>query len=529
MTASRDDHLLAIDLGTSGPKVALFTMDGALVGSEVGSVPLRLGPDGSAEQSPEDWWTAICGASRRLCGAHPDAARRVVGVSCTAQWSGTVPVDSAGQPLGNAILWMDTRGARHVRRVAGGFPPVLGYGARKLLTWVRLTGGAPGFSGKDSLAHILFLQNERREVFDRASTFLEPKDYLNLILTGRRAATFDSIALHWVTDNRKPDQVSYHPRLLSMVGLPREKLPDLVRATDILGPIRREAAEALGVPATAQVVASAPDVHTAAVGSGAVADFVPHLYLGTSSWLTCHVPFKKTDALHNMATIVSAVPERYLIGNEQECAGGSLVFLRDNLLFPKDALSEQAPPSDLFSRLEALASQSPAGAGRVLFTPWLYGERTPVEDPTIRGGFHNVSLRSTRAHFVRAVYEGVALNARWLLSAVEGFTGRKAEVLHLVGGGARSSLWCQIHADVLGRPVRQVQEPLQTNTRGAALIAAVGLGRASFADVPARVPAAQVLEPNTGHRQLYDDLFAEFVRLYRAHKPIHARLNRSSV
>jgi xylulokinase len=529
MAQAREDHLLAIDLGTSGPKVALFTVSGALVGSDVATVPLHLGPDGSAEQSPEDWWTAICTASRRLCDAHPDAAARVVGVACTAQWSGTVPVDHAGRPLGNAILWMDTRGAPYVRRVAGGFPSVLGYGARKLLSWVRLTGGAPGFSGKDSLAHILFLRQERREVFDRASTFLEPKDYLNLKLTGRRAATFDSIALHWVTDNRKPNEVAYHPRLLSMVGLPREKLPDLVRATDVLGLLRPEAAQALGVPETAQVVASAPDVHTAAVGSGAVADYVPHLYLGTSSWLTCHVPFKKTDALHNMATIVSAIPGRYLIGNEQECAGASLVFLRDNLLFPRDALSDVAPPADVFARLEALLVTSPPGAGRVLFTPWLYGERTPVEDPTIRGGFHNVSLRTTRADLVRAVYEGVAFNARWLLSAVEGFTKRQVEAIHVVGGGARSEAWCQIHADVLNRPVRRVEQPLQTNTRGAALIAAVGLGRASFDDVPGRVPVAQVLEPNSAHRQVYDDLFAEFVRLYKAHQPIHARLNRTGV
>ena len=523
--AAAQKHLLAIDLGTSGPKVALFTVEGALVGSDVESVPLLLAPDGGAEQSPDAWWKSITTASRRLTARHPEAAASVVGISCTAQWSGTVALDEAGTPLMNAILWMDSRGAKHVRALASGFPPVLGYGAGKLLSWVRLTGGAPGFSGKDSLAHILFLKAERPELYARTRTFLEPKDYLNFRLTGRRAASFDSIALHWVTDNRDPAHVVYSPKLLRLTGLSRDQLPELWRATDVLGPVLPDVARELGVSRDAQVVVGSPDVHTAAVGSGAVDDFVPHLYLGTSSWLTCHVPFKKTDALHNMASIVSPVTGRYLIGNEQESAGACLTWLRDSVFFPRDALSDAAAPTDVFERFEALAAQAPPGAGNLLFTPWLYGERTPVEDPTIRGGWSNVSLRARRGDLVRSVYEGVAFNSRWLLQAVEGFIGKRIQALHVVGGGARSRLWCQIHADILDRPVRRVDSPLQTNTRGAAFLAAVGLGHLRFADLAARVPVAETLEPNPAHRALYDGLFAEFVRHYRALKPLHARLN----
>jgi xylulokinase len=518
--------LLAIDLGTSGPKVALFSADcQTVIGSEVEPTRLILEPGGGAEQDPEDWWRAVCAASRRLLERHPDDARRIAAVGCTAQWSGTVPVDANGRALGNAIIWMDSRGGKHVQRAFGGFPGVMGYGAGKLLKWIRLTGGIPGHSGKDSLAHILFLKAERPEVFAQAAKLLEPKDYLNLRLTGKVAASFDSITLHWVTDNRRADRIDYHPGLLRAMGLDRAKLPDLKRAVDVLGPLTAEAARALGAPEGAAVVLGTPDVHSAAVGSGAVRDYEPHLYLGTSSWLTCHVPFQKTDAAHNMASLPSPIPGRYFIGNEQECAGACLTFLRDQVFFPRDAL-ETAAPAAAYRRFDELVEQAPAGSGKVLFTPWLYGERTPVEDATIRGGWHNVSLGTTRGELIRSVYEGIAFNARWLLQAVEGFIKQPLGAINAIGGGAKSDVWCQIQADVLGKPIRQMADPVQANARGAAILAAVAMGFGTFEQIAGRVPVARVFEPAPERRALYGELFREFVRLYKVNKAAHARLNR---
>src|SRR5690606_35764627 len=142
-------------------------------------------------------------------------------------------------------------------------------------------GGAPAKSGKDSLAHILYLRDHAPGVYERARYFLEPKDYVNYRLTGVVAASFDSIALHWVTDNRAIDSVAYHPALLAYADLDRDKLPPLCKATDVLGPLRRDVAERLGVGRDVQVVAGTPDVHGTALGSGAVHDFEAHLYLGT--------------------------------------------------------------------------------------------------------------------------------------------------------------------------------------------------------------------------------------------------------
>ena len=135
-------------------------------------------------------------------------------------------------------------------------------------------------------------------------------------------------------------------------------------------------------------------------------------------------------------------------------------------------------PADYFARMNDVAAAVPAGANGVLFTPWLNGERSPVDDHTIRAGFQNLSLSSTRADMVRAVFEGVAFNSRWLLGAVEKFTGRPFESLAFVGGGASSDLWCQIHADVCGRTIRQVADPVLANVQGAGMLTLLALGRA---------------------------------------------------
>ncbi|MCZ7568162.1 MAG: FGGY-family carbohydrate kinase [Ardenticatenaceae bacterium] len=526
MPADQDKYILAVDLGTSGLKVALVSSRGDVVGCEIEALPLFLLPDGGAEQHPDDWWNGIKNATRRLVGSGLVPIDEIVAVSCTAQWSGTVAVDRGGYPLMKAIIWMDSRGARYVKRVTGGPITVEGYGIEKLLIWLRLTGGIPAHSGKDSIAHILYIRNELPEIYRQTYKFLEPKDYLNLRLTGRYAASYDSIALHWVTDNRNITQIVYDERLLKMVALEREKLPDLQRAIDILGPIKPEVAAELGLNEKVQVVVGTPDVHSAAIGAGAVRDYEGHLYIGTSSWLTCHVPFKKTDILHNMASLPSPIPGRYFIANEQECAGVCLDVLRDNILYHRDELAA-APPHDVYDHFNEVAARVPAGSDKLIFTPWLYGERTPVEDRFVRGGFFNQSLKTTREHFIRAVFEGVAYNSRWLLGSVERFARRRLDPINMIGGGANSNLWCQIHADVLDRTIRQVKAPIWANARGAALLASTALGYITLDEIREQVQIANTYEPNPENREIYDELFKEFVNLYKKNRGIYARLNRA--
>ncbi|NIQ37648.1 MAG: xylulose kinase [Proteobacteria bacterium] len=519
-------YILAVDLGTSGPKSALVSTDGEIVDSAFEGIRLNLLPKGGAEQSPAEWWEAIIKTSKVVLGKGLVPVDDIVAVCCTTQWSGTVAVGRDGNPLMNAIIWMDSRGSQYVKDITGGLVRLEGYGVLKLLKWVRLTGGIPGRAGKDPIAHILFIREEFPETYKETYKFLEPKDYINLRFTGKFAASFDSIALHWVTDTRDISNVVYDDRLIRMSTVDRDKLPDLRRAIDLLGPIRREVAEELGLRKDVHVVMGAPDVQSAAVGSGAVRDYEAHLYIGTSSWLTCHVPFKKTDLFHNMASLPAAIPNRYFVANEQETAGACLAFLGNNILHYKDELSGQQTETDIHKAFDDIVKDVPAGSDKVIFTPWLYGERTPVEDHSLRAAFFNQSLRTTREHLIRAVYEGVAYNSRWLLTYVEKFIKRRLGQINMIGGGANSEVWCQIHADVFDRTIRQVKDPIMANVRGAAFLASISTGYLTVDDIPDHVKITRVFKPDPGNRKIYDELFREFLNIYKSNRKIYKRLNR---
>lgn len=357
------------------------------------------------------------------------------------------------------------------------------------------------------------------------AVFLEPADYLNLRLTGRTCSSYDCIALHWVTDNRDLNAVRYDEALLRISGLDRGRLPDLVPSATIVGELLSSVAEEWGLRAGTPVATASGDVPSAVIGSGAIDDYAGHLYIGTSSWLSCHVPWKRTDILHNQTTLPSALPGRYFVANEHETAGACLAFLKDNLRIRPDGLELDAPSERVYAAYNALAAQAAVGANKTVFTPWLNGERAPVDDPTVRGGFHNLSLTTTQADLVRSVYEGVAYNSRWLLTAVEGFVKRPMPALAFIGGGATSALWAQIHADVLNRTIRQVAEPRQANVRGAAFVAFVALGLVDPADIGRRIPVAAEYHPNPANRERYDELYEAFKGIYQRTRTLYARIN----
>jgi xylulokinase len=518
------NYILATDLGTGGPKVALCTVLGDVVAHGQARNAVTLLAGGGAEQDPEEWWRTITATARDVIassGVRPDD---VVAVALTSQWMGTVAVDAEGRHLGPAIIWLDSRGARYSEEIAGGGlrVPGTGYNAVKLQRWVRLTGGAPTLTGKDPVGHILFLQKERPDVYRSAFKFLEPMDYLTSRLTGRMVASFGSVTGYWCTDNRDISRIRYDDALIRATGLPREKLPELVPTNSIVGKLTAKAAAELGLPASIDVVAPMPDTASAGIGAGAVRDFDAHLYVGTSSWLSCHVPFKKTDIGNNIASLPSGIPERYWVATEQDAAGKCLSWLVDSVLYPDDALGSGPPPKDVFARLDAMAESAAPGSAGTLFLPWLNGEKTPVDDHHVRGGFVNVSLTTDRAALVRAVLEGVALNTRWMMNAAEEFVrphrrGGFPEI-RFVGGGANSAVWCRIFADVLQRRIVQVKDPVLANARGAALAASVALGRLSWDDVPARVPVANIFDPDASRKPLYDAAFDAFLEAYEGVK-----------
>ena len=519
-------YILAIDLGTSGSKTALATIFGEIIDFEFQEVPLYLFPDGGAEQDPDEWWGAIVSTARTLLSKGLVPPEDIVAISCSSQWSGTVAVDRDGNHLMNSVIWMDSRGSEYLDRARKGLINFEGYDILKLMTWLRKTGGAPGSSGKDPISHILFIKNAYPEIFQKTYKFLEPKDYINLRLTGRFAASYDSITLHWLTDNRDISHVRYDDSLFALAGIGREKLPELKRSIDILGPVRKDLAGELGIREDVKVIVGSPDIPTAAIGSGATRDLEGHCYIGTSSWISAHVPFKKVDIIHGIVSLPSAIPGRYFIANEQETAGGILKWLRDNVLYHKDELLSEEDLPDVFKIFDRIVEKVPAGSNRVICAPWLYGERTPVENHLIRGGVYNVSLTTTREDLIRAAFEGVAFNQKWALRYIEKFIRRRMDPINMVGGGAVSDVWCQIHADILDRTINQIQDPIQANARGSVFIAAVALGYMTFEDIPKHIRIRNVFRPNPGNRAIYDELFREFLNIYKNNKAMCARLNR---
>jgi len=520
---SEKKYILAIDHGTSAMKVALADQCGEILAFEYEDTPLYLFPDGGAEQDPDEWWTALIKSSRRLLSKNLVSIDDIVAVCVSSQWSGTVAVDENGNHLFNAIIWMDARGEPYIKQKNRGLINISGYGIMNIFRSLRISGGAPAHAGKDPIAHILFLKNEHPDVYDSTYKFLEPKDYLNLRLTGKFAASYDSIMLHWVTDTRDINNVHYSPSLIKKMGIDENKLPPLKSSVDVLGPLKDEVAAEIGLREGTQVVVGSPDLQTAVIGSGAVLDYEGHIYIGTSSWITCHVPFKKTDITHNMASVPSSIPGKYFIANEQETAGGCLKWIRDQILHVGDPTKVENP--EVYREFDTIAEAAPPGSNGLIFTPWLYGERTPVEDHAIRGGFHNMSLNVQKQDLLRAIFEGVAYNSRWLFELVEKFIKRKMDPVNIIGGGAQSDIWCQIYADVLNRTVRQVKNPIMANARGAAFIGAVGLGLCKFEDIPHLVQYSKTFTPNPENRELYDNMFKEFLNIYKNNKAISHRLN----
>ncbi len=405
-------------------------------------------------------------------------------------------------------MWLDTRGREFARRAIGG--PIEGYNPRKILPFVRKSGGGPSPAGADPIGQMLYLMNREPEIMAATRWMMEPVDYLTMRFTGVASATHASRVASWLTDNRDLTRYEYDPQLLGIVGIDQGLLPPLQAFGSVVGTVTPDVAEDLGLNADAVVITGIPDFHAAAIGSGGTGLYEAHVALSTTSWISCPVPKKKTDAVHSIVAIPGLSNDSYLIVDNQETGAKSLEWLRG-------LLAGQGTPMR-YEEMTALAATSPPGANGVLFTPWLAGERSPIGNKHLRGGFTNLALDTSTADLIRAVLEGVAANSAWLLRYVEKFAGRELTPLRLLGGGAQSSEWCQIYADALGRVVEQVPEPMVAQIRGAALLAAMSLGRHHLDDVAGLRPSGRTFTPNGDVAKLYRARREQFPTLYTRDK-----------
>jgi xylulokinase len=244
------------------------------------------------------------------------------------------------------------------------------------------------------------------------------------------------------------------------------------------------------------------------------------LIIGTTSVMATHVASKRLDAEHGITTVPSPVPGMYIVIAENGIGGKALDFFVTNVVY-----AGSARPDDAFEQVLAEAAGSPAGSNGVLFLPWLIGSLAPAFDRAIRGAFLNLSLGTTRSDMARAVLEGVALNATWLLPHVAALADASYAELALGGGGAASALWGQALADCCGLPVRRLANSRTTNAHGAALLALAEAGAIAFADIPSLITTEQLHEPDAVAHDHFRDVLATFVDLHTRLGPPSRNLN----
>ncbi len=512
---TREDHVLAVDVGTSAIKVALVSYTGEV--RDCASQPIEvLYPEpGWAEQDPNAWWNAICAAVRQLRDRpnfHPAGIRSIV-FSC--QMFGVLPVDRDGKPLMNAMIWLDTRSREQARRMTHGHPKISGYGLPRLIKWLRTTNGVPSLAGRDTTSKFVWLREQRPDIWEQTYKLLDVKDYLVMRCTGRMSTSYDLASGGWLFRTRKGN-LGWSEEILQMLGLDPERLPEVIPSTSVAGELRADAAEDLGIHAGIAVVSGAGDVPSCAVGSGAVRDGEVHLYLGTSSWVATHLDNRAVNPFAATGTLCAAESGKYILIATQETAGASLEWVRRKLL--DSSLDYEA--------IDALVEDCEAGADGVFFFPWLMGERVPVDESALRGGFVNLGLDHDRRHLLRAVFEGVGFNNRWALDVVEKLLGEKVPKLRITGGGAQSDAWCQIMADILDKRIERVANPQFTGVRGAALIALRALGEIdSLDEMHDLVEIEAYFEPQAEYRELYSRRYEAFVSYFKTTRSWFRQLN----
>lgn len=505
-------NVLAIDLGTTGVKVAVVDDAGAVLSSAGEVLPLLFVDGGGVEQDPNLWWSAIGRCSRRAIGEASVSRADIGFVAVTSQYTSTVAVAADGRPLANAIMWMDQRGRRHNPATH----------ADNSARWLDVHGMPP--SGNDDIGHVAFMKACWPEVYASAAAFVEPMDAVAARLTGRVTATQNTMFPMLAIDNRTWGVVEYSDELLGMSAMERSKLPPLVPMGAPRGRITADAAEHLGVPAAALVTGATIDSVTSAVGTGTVDSGSCGLIIGTTSVMVTHVDSKRHDMAHGLTTAPSPLPGQYFLVAENGVGGKALDVFVNNIVYPDDGLGPPAP-DDAYERVLAAAGAVPAGANGVMFLPWLVGSMAPGYQRRMRGGFVNLGLSTSRVDMARAVLDGVAQNAAWLLPHFSALSDREYTEVSFGGGGAGSPLWGQTLADCFGMRVRRLANPRTTNAHGAALLALVENDVVRLSDVPVMLTVEQIHEPDPANQRVYRRLRESFIEFHDRVAPFYDALN----
>lgn len=493
-------YVLGIDLGTSATKTVLFSQNGETVASASAEYPMDQPRNGWAEQNPEAWWNAAVATLRAVLEKSGVDKNDIVSLGISGQMHGLVMLDGAGEVLRPCILWCDQRTGRECEQLTQAV-------GRERLIQITANPALTGFTA----SKILWVKNNEPEVFERCRHILLPKDYLRYRLTGDFATEVsDASGMQLLDVPRR----AWSRELAAAVGVSMDWLPTVYESPEVTGKITREAAALTGLPAHTLVVGGAGDNAAAAVGTGVVEAGRAFTTIGTSGVVYAHTDRPAVDPKGRVHTFCCAVPGAWHVMGVTQGAGLSLQWFK-NQFCAREADEAAKSGESVYALLDREAAKIPIGADRLFYLPYLMGERTPHLDPDCRGVFFGISAMHTRAHFVRAVMEGVAYSLYDCLLVMRQM-GLCPETMCVTGGGGRSALWRQMLCDTFGLPVATAASS-EGPALGAAILAAVGAGL--YADVPSacrrmvrksetvqRPKAENTAQYHNNHR-IYDSLY----------------------
>ena len=478
--------IVAIDIGTTGAKAALVTQEGQVVASGYSSYATYTPANNHVEQMADDWWGAACKALAQLWSTTGVERNEIAAVALSGQMQNMILLGDEGA-LGAAILYSDSRAQVEAQAIAGQI------GDAEL---VRITGNEQGAASL--LAKWRWLQKHEPARLTACRTILlGAHSYIGWRLSGATSCDYTTASTTGLLDLNNN---AWATTLLARLELPADKLPPLLRADAPLGVVTSRAADATGLPAGLPVYAGAGDLAATTVGVGAGEPGRLYCYLGTSGWIATSLLQAKPNPQGGVFTLRHPNPTRFIQVAPMVTAGGNLNWVRT-----------EVAGADDYTQINQLAAAAPVGSHGVLYLPYLAGERSPFSDPNARACYIGISGRAERSDLVRAVMEGTGFAYRTLLEALTD----EAQALYVVGGGARSTVWMQILADILGCPVAVVAEPANAGARGAAIMVGHALGwYDSFAPHPAFFPIEQTFHPNATAQKSYQSLYPIFTQLY---------------
>jgi xylulokinase len=454
---------------------------------------------GWAEQDPNDWWRACGLAVRRAIESVAGHADEISCVGFSGQMHGAVLLDAHDEVVRPALIWCDQRTEQQVQELNELF------GAELL---IRLTCNPP--LTNFTLTKLLWVRENEPRNWERVAHVMLPKDYVRFQLTGERAIDMADASGTLLLDVAKRQWSS---EVLSRAGIDPKLLPSLGESPAICGRVSERGAEATGLRAGTPVVAGAGDQAAGAVGMGIVRPGAVSATIGTSGVVFAATDAPALDPKGRIHTFCHAIPGRWHVMGVTQAAGLSLRWFRDRFGVCQCDKNDGGDP---YERLCAEAATVPPGSDGVFWAPYLMGERTPHCDPNARAALVGLSVSHTRAHIIRAILEGVAFSLRDSLTIFHELNV-PVERIRLGGGGARSTLWRQIQADVYGHAVELVQAE-EGAAYGAAILAGTGAGNWQSVDeaCDAVVKTAHTVQPDKNSVAILDEAYGAYRKIYPA-------------